>query len=189
MASDALDVVASEAGSAMSKSLESLQRELAKVRTGRANPVLLEGVLVDYYGTPTPLKSLATVSAPEARLLVVQPYDPGATDEIERGILKADLGLTPNSDGKVIRVPVPELTEERRRDLVKTVKKMGEEHKVGVRNGRRDAMSLLKELEKSGDIAEDECRASQKKVQDMTDDYAKRIDELLASKEEEILTI
>ncbi len=189
MAGDDLELVTSEADSAMSKSLESLQGELAKIRTGRANPVLLEDVSVDYYGTPTPLKSLATVSAPEARLLVVQPYDPGVMDEIERGILKADLGLTPNSDGRVIRLPVPELTEERRRDLVKTVKKMGEEHKVGVRNGRREAMSLLKELEKSGDSAEDECRVGPKKIQDTTDQYTRRIDELLASKEEEILTI
>ena len=173
----------------MSKSLESLQRDLAKIRTGRANPLLLESVNVDYYGTSTPLKQLATISAPEARLLVVQPFDPGALDEIERGILKADLGVSPMNDGKLIRVPIPELTEERRRDLVKAVKKMGEEHKVGVRSGRRDALSILKDLEKEGELSEDELRRGQNTVQDMTDDFSKRIDDLLDSKEQEVLTI
>ena len=117
MAQEELDLVLSEARSAMSKSTESLQRDLSKIRTGRANPVLLESVGVDYYGTPTPLKSLATVSAPEARLLVIQPFDPGASGEIERAILRAQLGVTPNSDGKLIRVPIPELTEERRKRI------------------------------------------------------------------------
>jgi ribosome recycling factor len=144
---------------------------------------------VDYYGTATPLKSLATISAPEARLLVVQPFDPGAIDEIERGIMKADLGVSPNSDGKLIRVPIPELTEERRREYVKAVKKLAEERKVSVRNGRRDALALLKDMEKSKEIAEDESRRGQKQVQDMTDEHTNQIDQLLAAKEQEILTI
>jgi ribosome recycling factor len=189
VAEEDLQLVLDEAKTAMHKSLESLQRDLAMIRTGRANPVLIEGLIVDYYGTPTVLKALATIGAPEPRLLVIQPFDPGAGDEIERSILKADLGLTPNSDGKVIRIPIPELTEERRRDLVKAVKKIGEEHKVGVRSGRREAVSMLKDLEKSSDVTEDEARRGQKKVQDMTDEFSKHIDEVLASKEEEILTV
>ena len=189
MAQEDLDLVLGEAKAAMDKSLESLQRDLSKIRTGRANPGLLEDVNVDYYGTPTPLKSLATISAPEARLLVVQPFDPGALSEIERGIQKADLGVSPSSDGKLIRVPVPELTEERRRALVKSVKKIGEDRKVSVRNGRREAISLLKDLEKSSDLNEDESRGGQKQVQEMTDRHTKQIDELLEGKEREILTI
>ena len=189
MAQEDLELVLEEAREAMAKAVDSLQRELAKIRTGRANPVLLEGVTVDYYGTPTPLKALATLSAPEARLLVIQPFDPSAREEIERSILKSDLGLTPNSDGRVIRLPIPELTEERRRELVKVVKKMGEEHRVGVRSGRRDAFSLIKDLEKSGDVTKDESHRGQKKTQDMTDDFIRKIDAVLESKEEEILTI
>lgn len=183
------ELVLDEARQAMAKSVESLKRELAMVRTGRANPVLLEGVMVDYYGNPTALKSLATVSAPEARLLVVQPFDPGALAEIERGILKADLGLSPASDGKILRVPIPELTEERRRELVKAIKKMGEEHKVGVRNGRRDAMSMLKDLEKESELTEDQSRRAQKQVQELTAEFVAKIDDALAEKEQEILTL
>ena len=189
MADEDIELVLEEARAAMSRSVESLERDLAKIRTGRANPVLIEGLSVDYYGTPTPLKQLATITAPEARLLVIQPFDPGAASEIERAILKADLGLTPNNDGKLIRIPIPELTEERRRDLVKSVKKMGEEHKVGVRNGRREAISMLKDLEHSSEITEDESRRSQKKIQDMTDELTRKIEETLAAKEEEILTL
>lgn len=183
------DLVLEDARSGMEKSLEGLHKELVKIRTGRANPALLEGVNVDYYGSPTPLRSLASVSAPEARLLVVQPFDPSTLGEIERAILKADLGLTPQNDGKIIRVPIPELTEERRRDLVKAVKKIAEDHKLGVRSSRRDAIALLKDLEKDGDLAEDDSHRAQKKVQDLTDDYVKRIDEAVESKEQEILSI
>ncbi len=189
MAQEEIELIVGEAKTAMGKSVESLERDLAKIRTGRANPVLVEGLPIDYYGTSTPLKQLATITAPEVRLLVIQPFDPGATEEIERAILKADLGLTPNSDGKLIRIPIPELTEERRRDLVKSVKKMGEEHKVGVRSGRRDAISMLKDLEKSSEVAEDDSRRGQKRVQDMTDEFVKKIEKVLATKEEEILTL
>lgn len=189
MAEEDVQLVLDEARQAMAKSVDSLQRELAKIRTGRANPVLIEGIAVDYYGTPTPLKQLATIAAPEVRLLVIQPFDPGGRDAIERALLKADLGLTPNSDGKVIRLPIPELTEERRRELVRVVKKLGEEHKVGVRGGRRDGVSMLKDLEKSGDVNKDDSRRGQKQIQDMTDEYTKKVDELLESKEQEILTL
>jgi ribosome recycling factor len=181
--------VQDEARKGMEKSLESLQQESAKIRTGRAHPGLLEGVIVDYYGNPTALRSLATVSAPEARLLTVQPFDPGVVNAIEKGILKADLGLTPVKDGKMLRVPVPELTEERRRELVKQVKKFGEDHKLGVRGSRRDAIAALKDLEKDGDLSKDDSRRAQKKVQDLTDNYIRKIDELIEAKEEEILRI
>ncbi len=189
MAEEDLDLVLGESKEAMEKSLHSLLHEISKIRTGRANPVLLESLNVDYYGTPTPLKKLATINAPEARLLTVQPFDPGILAAIERSILKSELGLTPANDGKLLRLPIPELTEERRRDLVKSVKKRGEEHKVGVRSGRRDAISMLKDLEKSSEVAEDDSRRGQKRVQDMTDEFVKKIEKVLATKEEEILTL
>ena len=147
MASEDLEVVLEESKDAMRKSLESLQRDMSRVRTGRANPALLEGIQVDYYGSSTPLQQLATISVADARLLTIQPFDPQALDGIERAILKADLGFSPVNDGKILRVPIPELTEERRREFVKQVKRMGEEHKIGVRNARRDAISILKDLE------------------------------------------
>ena len=183
------DVVLDEARQGMAKSLESLQHEIASIRTGRANPVLLEGLMIDYYGTPTPLRSLATLSAPEARLLTVQPFDPGAADAIEKAILNSDLGLTAVNEGKILRVPVPELTEERRRELVKRAKKSGEEHKLGVRGSRREAIAMLKEFEKEGELSKDESRRAQTKVQDLTDEYIAKIDQAIASKEEEILRI
>jgi ribosome recycling factor len=160
-----------------------------RIRTGRANPALLDGVQVDYYGTPTPLKSLATISVPEPRLITVQPFDKNSLGEIERAILKADVGLTPANDGKMLRVPIPELTEERRRDLVKQVKKMAEDHKVGVRNARRDSVSMLKDLQKEGGVSEDDSKQAQKKVQTLTDDFTVQIDDVANAKEEEILTI
>jgi ribosome recycling factor len=173
----------------MQKSLDGLVRDLQRVRTGRANPAILDGVQVDYYGTPTPLRQLATIHVTDARLLTLQPFDRNALGEIERAILKAQLGLTPQNDGKILRVPIPELTEERRRELVKQLKKAGEEHKVGMRLARRDAIALLKELEKDGDVTEDDSRRAQKKVQDLTDEFVARVDESLRAKEEEILRI
>ena len=189
MADEDVALVLDEAREAMQKSLESLQRDLSRIRSGRASPTLLDGVHVDYYGTATPLKSLATVNVTEPRLITVQPFDKSSLGEIERAILKADLGLTPASDGKLLRVPVPELTEERRRELVKQVKKMAEEHKVGVRNARRDALSMLKDLQKDGEINEDASRQAQKKAQTLTDDFSARVDGAVEAKEEEILTI
>jgi ribosome recycling factor len=182
-------MILDDAREAMQKSLDGLQRDLNRVRTGRANPAILDGVQVDYYGTPTPLRQLATINVADARLLTLQPFDRGALDAIERAILKAQLGLTPKNDGKILRVPIPELTEERRRELVKQLKKSGEEHKVGIRLARRDAIALLKELENDGDVSEDDARRSQKKIQDMTDEFTAKVDEALRSKEEEILRI
>jgi ribosome recycling factor len=178
-----------EARQGMAKSLEALQYEIAKIRTGRAHPGILEGIMVDYYGTSTPLKALATLSAPEARLLTVQPFDPGAIEAIEKAILRSDLGLTAVNEGKLLRVPVPELTEERRLELVKQVKKCGEDHKLGVRHSRRDGIAALKELEKSSELSKDDVRRVQKKVQDLTDEYIQKIDQAIAAKEEEILRI
>jgi ribosome recycling factor len=189
MAEEDVALVLDEAKTAMQKSVDSLQRDLTRVRTGRANPALLDGVQVDYYGTPTPLKGLATISVPEPRLITVQPFDKSSLGEIERAILKADVGLTPANDGKMLRVPIPELTEERRRELVKQVKKMAEDHKVGVRNARRDSLSMLKDLQKEGDISVDESKHAGKSVQTLTDEYTARLDEVANAKEEEILTI
>jgi len=183
------DLILDEAKTQMENSLDSLHIDLAKIRTGRANPGLLESVSVDYYGTPTPLRSLATISAPEARLLVVQPFDPSAIGEIERAVLTAELGLSPVSDGKVLRVPIPELTEERRRDLVKSVKKIAEDHKLGVRGARRDANALLKEMQKDGELPEDDSKRAQKQIQDLHDRVVKQIEGSVTAKEEEVLHI
>jgi ribosome recycling factor len=189
MAEEDLKLVLDEARDGMRKAIEGLQKELSRIRTGRANPSLLDPIHVDYYGSSTPLNKLATVSAPEARLLVVQPFDPSSATDIERAIIKSDLGLTTVKDGKIIRVPIPELTEERRKALVKNAKKACEEHKVGVRGARRDALALLKTMEKDGEISEDDGRRAQEKVQQLTDEHIKRLDDLLATKEKEILHI
>ncbi len=166
-----------------------LRRDLTRTRTGRANTGLLEGITVEYYGTRTPLNQLAGLSAPEPRLLVIQPYDKTALAQIERAILQSDLGLVPVNDGKILRVPIPELTEERRRDLVKHVRKLAEDYRVSVRNHRRDAIDLLKSLEKDKDITEDDLRRSQDKVQDVTKVYIERIDQILKAKEDEIMEV
>jgi ribosome recycling factor len=183
------EMVLSEAKDGMQKSLAGFTHDLAKVRTGRANPALLEGVTVDYYGTPTPLKKLAQLNAPEARLITIQPFDRSAISEIEKAIHKANLGFSPVSDGKIVRVPIPELTEERRKDLVKQVKKLGEEHKVGVRNARRDAIALVKEFQKDGDLAEDDARHLTEKVQKLTDDFTAQIDKAVEAKEAELMKV
>jgi ribosome recycling factor len=143
---------------------------------------------VDYYGTPTPLNQLANLTVPDARLIVIAPYDKGAMQGIERAIQTSDLGLTPNNDGKVIRIPIPPLTEERRKELVKHVKRAAEEHKVGVRDARRDALAMLKDLEGEG-LPADEKRRAEKKVQDFTDEYVKKIDQIIQQKEQEILQV
>jgi ribosome recycling factor len=189
MAEEDLKLVLDEARDAMKKSVEGLQKELARIRTGRANPSLLDSVQVDYYGALTPLNKLATVSAPEARLIVVQPFDPRGISDIERAILKADLGLSTVSDGKILRVPIPELTEERRKALVKTAKKACEEHKVGVRGARRDALALVKQMEKDGEVSEDDAHRASTQIQTLTDDFTKKLDDVLAAKEKDILHI
>ena len=173
----------------MEQSVGALRKDLAKIRTGRASTALLEHIVVDYYGATTPLNQLATLSAPEPRLLVVQPYDRSVMGNIEKAILKSDLGLTPNNDGKVIRVPIPQLTEERRKDLVKHVKKIGEEFRVSVRNHRRVAVEHLKEAEKKKEITADDSKHGHDRVQKITDDFIGRIDKIIKTKEEEIMEV
>lgn len=176
-----------EAKERMEKALVALGRDFNRVRTGRATPALLEPVRADYYGSPTPLNQMATVSIPEARLIVIQPWDPSTCGAIEKGILASDLGLTPQNDGKVIRIAIPPLTEERRKELVKVVRKMGEDAKVSVRAARRDANDMLKEFKKEGEISEDDSFRGQDEVQKITDDYVKKVDEAISEKEKEIM--
>jgi len=171
----------------MSKSIEALKRELKRVRTGRASLSILDGIKADYYGTQTPINQMATLTVPESRLITIQPWDLSAIKDIEKAILKSDLGLTPTSDGKILRIAIPPLTEERRKELVKVVHKMCEEHKVSVRNVRRDSNEMLKSLKKDGDISEDEAFKAQDEVQKITDEHIKLIDECYTQKEKEIL--
>ena len=173
----------------MDKSIESTHHEFNSIRTGRASPALLDRITIDYYGTPTPLKSLASISAPEPRMLVVQPFDPGAIKNIERAVQESDLGLTPSNDGKVVRLPIPSLTEERRKDLVKVVRRVAEDGKVAIRNVRRDVMQHLKELVVNGDVGDDEERRAEQQVQKITDEHTKSIDDLLRVKEAEIMEV
>lgn len=173
--------------SKMQKSLESLIREFKTLRAGRATPSLLDKVTMDYYGTSTPLNQLANISAPEPRLLVVQPWDKGIIAEVEKALLRSDLGLTPNNDGTVIRLPIPELTRERRQELVKVIKRKAEESRVIIRNFRREGNDIFKEMGKNKEISEDEVRHSQNEVQKITDKYIKEIDSVLQDKEKEVL--
>jgi ribosome recycling factor len=189
MSEEDVAVVLDEAKEAMEKSIRSFRIELQKVRTGRANPAILDGIQVDYYGTPTPLNQLANLTAPDPRLIVISPYDKGALPEIERAIMKADLGLTPANDGKLVRIPIPPLTEERRKELVKQIKKSAEHHKIGVREARRGAVSLLKDLESDGSVPKDERRRGEKAIQDLTDENVKKLDEMTEQKEEEVLQV
>jgi len=171
----------------MHKATESLKANLRTIRTGRASPALLERVMVDYYGQPTPLNQLAVISAPEPSLLVVRPYDPESMEEIERAILKSDVGLTPSNDGRIIRLPIPRLTEERRRELAKVVRQRVEEGKVALRNIRRDALDDLREFEKEGLISEDDFYRSKEKLQDLIDRYSEQMEEISARKQQEIM--
>jgi ribosome recycling factor len=171
----------------MGKSIDSTRHELATVRTGRASPHLLDRVHVDYYGADTPLKQIATVNASEARLLTITPYDKSSIKSIEKAILESDLGLTPSNDGNLIRLTIPELTEERRKELVKVVHQLAEDSRVAVRNIRRDCMHHLRDLRKSGEAGEDEERRAEAELQKLTDARVKDIDDLLKGKEEEIL--
>jgi ribosome recycling factor len=173
----------------MEKVLLAFRKDLAKLRTGRASTGLLEGLMVDYYGSPTSLNQLAVLSAPEPRLLVIQPYDPGVVGNIEKAVLKSDLGLTPQNDGKIIRIPIPELTEERRKELVKHVKKVGEEFRVSVRNHRRIAIEQLKEKEKKKELTADDLKHGQDRVQKITDEFIGRIDKGIKAKEDEIMEV
>ena len=173
----------------MQKSIDNLSRELANISAGRANSNLLNGVTVDYYGAPTPVQQLASINVPEARLLVISPYDKTSVDDIEKAIIAANLGVNPTSDGEVIRISVPALTEERRKELVKNVKKIGEDAKVSIRNIRRDINDHLKKQEKNGDITEDDLRSQTDDVQKATDNSIKEIDQLVDDKEKDIMSV
>lgn len=169
--------------------IEATKQAFAAIRTGRANPALLDRIQVEYYGTMTPLNQLATISAPEARLLLIQPWDKNSVKDIEKAILKSDLGLTPNSDGAVIRLVIPPLTEERRKDLVKLVRKEAEDKRVAIRNIRREANESLRDLEKEGSLSEDERHRAEDDVQELTDKYIEIINQLLEAKENEIMEV
>ena len=171
----------------MGKTLESSGKELASIRTGRASISLLDGVNIEYYGAKSPINQVASISIPEARLMVIQPWDKSMIGEIERALLKADLGLNINNDGNVIRITVPELTEQRRIELAKHAKKLAEEGKIAVRAIRREANDALKKLEKAGDLPEDDSRREQSEIQDLTDEHVKKIDEMVQAKEKEIM--
>ncbi|MCQ2559601.1 MAG: ribosome recycling factor [Clostridia bacterium] len=173
----------------MQKTVESLKKELASLRAGRATPALLDKITVDYYGTPSPLNQVANISVPEARLLVIQPWDKKMIGDIEKAIQKSDLGINPTNDGTVIRLAIPQLTEERRKELVKIAKKKSEESRVAIRNLRRDANDQIKALEKKSEISEDEMRDTQEQSQKLTDKYIKEIDKIFAEKEKEIMTV
>ncbi len=182
-----IDEIYEETRENMGKSVNALKNDFNKVRTGRASASILDGIRVDYYGTLTPLNQMATLGVPESRLITIQPWDVTVIKDIEKAILKSDLGLTPSSDGKIIRIAIPPLTEERRKELVKVIYKMGEDHKIAVRNIRRDANEMLKELKKEGEISEDEAFKAQDQVQKITDEQIKRIDDITKDKEKEIL--
>jgi ribosome recycling factor len=182
-----LDSIYEETSDSMKKSVENLDKELNRMRTGRASLSILDNILVDYYGTMTPLNQMATLAVPESRLITIQPWDVSIIKEIEKAILKSDLGLTPSNDGKIVRISIPPLTEERRKELVKVVHKMCEDHKVTVRNVRRDANDLLKSLKKDGEISEDDAFKGQDQIQKITDEHIKLIDECYKNKEKEIL--
>ena len=187
--SEFIDELLADATERMAKSVESTRGELATVRTGRASPHLLDRIVVDYYGAETPLSQLSNVATTDARLLTVTPYDKGSISSIEKAIQESDVGLTPNNDGNVIRLQVPELTEDRRRDMVKMVHGVAEEGKVAIRNVRRDVLGDLRELKKEGDVGEDDERRGEADLQTRTDSAIGEIDALMKGKEEEILTV
>jgi ribosome recycling factor len=187
--SELLDDLITDARESMDKSVEATRNKFATVRAGRATPALLDRVMVDYYGASTPLKQLATINAPEARLLTVQPFDKGSLKAIERGIVESDVGLTPNNDGQIIRLVIPEMTEERRRDMVKVARNVAEEGRVGIRSIRRDVMGDLRELREGGDVGEDEERRAEETLQKLTDEQVAALDAALKAKEAEILEV
>ncbi len=173
----------------MSKTIEALQTTYSEIRAGRANPAILNKVKIDYYGVPTPINQVAGISVPEARLIVIQPWDVSVLKEIEKAILTSDIGINPNNDGKVIRLSFPELNEERRKEIVKDVKKLAEESKVAIRNARRDGIDEYKSLQKDNVISEDELRGAEEDIQKLTDKYVDEIDKLAVSKEKEVMSV
>lgn len=184
-----IDTIIKDARDKMDKTVNALKKDLLKVRTGRASLNILDDIRVDYYGTPTPLNQIASLSVPESRLITIQPWDASAIKEIEKAILKSNVGLTPSSDGKIIRIAIPPLTEDRRKDIVKQVSKVCEEYRVAVRNVRRDANDDLKGLKKDGDASEDEVEKSLDTIQKLTDEHIKKIDDIYKNKEKEILEV
>jgi ribosome recycling factor len=184
-----MDDLIADARSRMDKSVEAAKHELNTIRTGRASAALLDRIQVDYYGQATPLRQLASINVPEPRLLTIQPFDPNSLKSIERAIQESELGLTPSNDGKIIRLPIPQLTEERRKELVKVVRQIGEEGRVAVRNIRRDVIHHLKELSNKGEVGRDEEHRAEETVQKLTEEHTKAIDEVLAHKEEEIMEV
>ncbi|KUO52292.1 MAG: ribosome recycling factor [Desulfitibacter sp. BRH_c19] len=178
-----------EAEQRMGKSIEVLKKDFASIRAGRANPAILDKVRVDYYGVPTPINQMANISVPEPRLLMVTPWDKSVIGNIEKAILKSDLGLNPNNDGSIIRISIPQLTEERRKDLVKMVKRKSEDFRVEIRNARRDANDQVKMFEKEGEISEDDARKGVDKIQELTDKYVEKINQILENKEMEIMEV
>ncbi len=184
-----IDQIMQDGKTKMEEVIAATKRTFSGIRTGRANPGLLDRIMVSYYGTPTPLNQMASVSVPEPRLLVITPWDKGSIKDIEKAILVSDLGLVPSNDGTVIRIAIPTLTEERRKELVRVVRKDAEDHRVAVRNIRRDLNDAVKKLEKSGDVSEDDSHRVQDEVQKRTDEFIKEIDELLKAKEKEIMEV
>ena len=184
-----IDDLIDDAVRRMDKTVEATQQEFNGVRTGRASAALLDHVSIDYYGQPTPLKQLATINVPEPRMLTIQPFDPSSIKSIEKAIQESDLGLNPSNDGKLIRLPIPQLTEERRKELVRVVRRYAEDGKVAIRNVRRDVMRHLEELVRNGDVGDDEERRAENQVQKLTDEHTKSIDELLKHKEAEIMEV
>jgi len=182
-----IDSIYQETRESMGKSVEALKKDLKRMRTGRASLSILDGIKVDYYGTQTPLNQMATLAVPESRLITIQPWDASVIKDIEKAILKSDLGLTPSSDGKIIRISIPQLTEERRKELVKIAHKVCEDYKVSVRNYRRDSNDLLKSMKKEGEISEDDAFKAQDQVQKITDEYIQLVDDCYTKKEKEIL--
>ena len=174
---------------ALEKSIKGLQHQISKVRTGRASATALDGVAVDYYGTPTPIAQVGQISTPEARLLQIQPFDKTIIAAIEKAIINSNLGLTPSNDGNLIRIPFPALTEEKRKHLVRDVRKMGEETKIAIRNSRREQNEAIKRAEKEKDVSKDNSKKYQKEVQDVTDHFIGRVDEMINAKEKELLTV
>ena len=184
-----IDEFLADATRRMDKSVESTREHFTSVRTGRAAPGMLDRITIDYYGTPTPLKQLATINVPEPRMLTVQPFDPSSIKSIEKAIMESDLGLTPSNDGKIVRLPIPQLTEERRKEYVKVARQLAEEGRVAVRNVRRDVMHHLKELVDNGDVGADEEHRAEERVQKLTDEHVKKIDDMLKHKEAEIMEV
>ena len=181
--------IMTKARKSMDGAIDALKRELSKVRTGRASVSLLDEVRVDYYGTPTPLNQVGTLSVPEARLITIQPWEKNLLPEIEKAIFKSDLGLTPSSDGDLIRISIPPLTEERRKEMVKLVKARSEDSKISIRSSRRDGNDALKKLEKEKEITEDDLKRSEKEMQDLTDKYVQKCDDVVAEKEKELMEV